>query len=94
MAYARKSNKEVKQEWTPVKDMMGFTVIGNTDRFSINFEVCEGLRVGINGCRIIDGEKGPFISYPAWKDNSGKYHRYAYITLTDEEIKNVIDALK
>lgn len=94
MAYKRTSNKkEAKNEWKQVPDMVGFTVIGDRDRFSLSFEVCEGMRIGINGCRVFNGKNGPFISYPAWKDKSNSYHNYCYITLTDEEIQKIISVL-
>ena len=94
MAYQRKSNtKEATKEWKAVPDMPGFTVIGDRDRFSLSFEVCEGLRIGINGCRAIAGKNGDFISYPAWRDKSGSFHNYCYITLTDEETAKVISVL-
>jgi len=33
----------------------------------------------IKGCRIVDGQKGPFISYPARKDEkSGKYWNHVW----------------
>ena len=94
MAYKRTSNKkEAKNEWKQVPDMVGFTVIGDRDRFSLSFEVCEGMRIGINGCRVVSGKNGDFISYPAWKDKSNSYHNYCYITLTDEETAKIISVL-
>jgi hypothetical protein len=32
----------------------------------------------IKDCRIIDGKTGPFVSYPARKDDKGKYWPYLY----------------
>ena len=29
--------------------------------------------ITIRGCRIVDGKNGPFISYPATKNDQGKY---------------------
>ena len=92
MAYQRK-NSNTKQEWKQVKDMAGWSVIGTRDRFSISFEPFEGMRMGFNGCRVVSGKNGDFISFPAWKDNSGNYHDYCYITLTEEEVKNIISTI-
>lgn len=89
MAYARKQ----KQEWKDVKDMTGFTVIGTRERFSLSFDVCEGMRIGINGCRVVSGKNGDFISFPAWKDAQGNYHDYCYITLSPEETERIIKTL-
>lgn len=94
MAYKRTSKQEeAANEWRNVPDMVGFSVIGDMDRFSLSFEVCEGMRIGINGCRIVNGKNGYFISYPAWKDKSGSYHNYCYINLTYEEIEKIISVL-
>lgn len=92
MAYSRKSKKE--SNWKDVQNMNGFTVIGSPERFSISFEPFEGFRIGINGCKIIKGKKGDFISYPAWKDRDGNYHDYCYMTFSDEETKHIIDTLE
>lgn len=91
MAYTRKETQN--SNWKEVKDMTGFSVIGTKDRFSISFEVCEGMRIGFNGCRVRSGQNGEFISFPAWKDKSGNYHDFFYITLTPDEVAKIIKAL-
>ena len=90
MAYAKKTKET---EWKQVKGLDGFSVIGTRDRFSISVELDENLRIGLNGCRVIDGKNGAFISYPAWKDKEGNYHDYSYITLTADQADKVIAAL-
>ena len=32
----------------------------------------------IKGCKIIEGQNGPFISYPARKQDNGKYWNHVY----------------
>jgi DNA-binding cell septation regulator SpoVG len=32
----------------------------------------------IRGCKIIDGQNGPFISYPSRKQDNGKYWNHVY----------------
>ncbi len=32
----------------------------------------------IKGCKIIEGQNGPFISYPARKQGNGKYWNHVY----------------
>ena len=92
MAYAKKT--ETKDNgWKAIQQMEGFTVIGSKDRFSISFQPAEDLRVQINGCRVIDGKNGPFISYPSWKDKDGNYHNYCYFQFTEEDAKLIMDAL-
>lgn len=92
MAYSKKT--ETKAEgWKAIPGMEGFTIIGSKDRFSISFQPCEELRVQINGCRVIDGKNGEFISYPSWKDKDGNYHNYCYFQFSAEDVKTVIAAL-
>lgn len=94
MAYQRSNAKtEQKSNWIQIPDMVGFAVIGNRNRFSLSFEVCEGMRIGINGCRVATGGKGDFISFPSWKGKDGSFHKNAYITLTDDEQAKIIAAL-
>lgn len=92
MAYTRK--KKTENAWKQVKNMTGFTVIGSRDRFSISFEPFEGFRIGMNGCRVVTGKNGDFISFPAWKDKDGNYHDHCYMTLTEEETSYIIETLE
>lgn len=32
----------------------------------------------IKGCRIVDGQKGPFVSYPSRKQDDGKYWNHVW----------------
>ncbi len=32
----------------------------------------------IKGCKIIEGQNGPFVSYPARKQDNGKYWNHVY----------------
>lgn len=92
MAYAKKT--ETKDNgWKAIQQMEGFTVIGSKDRFSISFQPAEDLRVQINGCRLIEGKNGWFISYPSWKDKDGNYHNYCYFQFTAEDAQLIMDAL-
>lgn len=50
--------------------------------------------VSIYGCSIIDGRNGSFISWPSRKDEkSGKFYKYAYVPLTEEDLQGIIDAV-
>ena len=94
MAYARKTTeKQGSNEWKKVEGMAGFSVIGTRDRFSLNLDLGGNLRIGMNGCRIVAGRNGDFISFPAWKDKKGEYHDYCYYTFTPEEVKMIVDTL-
>ena len=92
MAYTRKTKKQ--NEWMAVKNMIGFSVIGSRERFSISFEPFDGMLIAIHGCRVVSGKNGDFISFPAWKDKEGNYHDYAYMTFADEEKDAIINTLE
>lgn len=47
--------------------------------------------VTIYGCRVVEGSKGDFISFPSRKnEKDGKYYNHAYIKLSDEDTKDII----
>ena len=93
MAYSKSNTATKADGWKAVPQLEGFTIIGSRERFSISFQPCEGLRVQINGCRIVEGKNGAFISYPSWKDKDGNYHNYCYFQFDPEDQKAVISAL-
>ena len=54
---------------------------GKYPSFNINLHADEDSEafLSIKGCSIKDGEKGPFISYPAKKnEQTGKYWRHVW----------------
>lgn len=92
MAYTRKTKKQ--NEWIAIDKMSGFSVIGSKERFSISFEPFDGMLIAIHGCRVVNGQNGEFISFPAWKDKEGNYHDYAYMTFSEDEKKLIIASLE
>ena len=52
------------------------------DQFNIGLASKEGTQpfIVIKGCRIVDGNKGRFISFPAKKLDSGKWWNHVYAT--------------
>ena len=92
MAYTRKTKKQ--NEWIAIDKMNGFSVIGSRERFSISFEPFDGMLIAIHGCRVVNGQNGEFISFPAWKDKEGNYHDYAYMTFSEDEKKLIIASLE
>jgi DNA-binding cell septation regulator SpoVG len=34
--------------------------------------------ITIKGCRVVNGSKGPFVSWPARKQDNGKYWNHVY----------------
>lgn len=46
--------------------------------------------ITIKGCRVVDGQKGRFISWPAKKLDSGKYWNHVYAT--EDFVRAVLQA--
>lgn len=53
---------------------------GQYPSFNINLHTVEGDEpfLTIKGCKIVEGSKGPFISYPSRKMDNGKYWNHVY----------------
>lgn len=50
--------------------------------------------VSIYGCKVVEGSKGDFISFPSHKGKDGKYYNHAWIKLTDEDTKAIIEQVE
>lgn len=51
------------------------------DQFNVELASREGEEpfLSVKGCRIVDGQNGPFVSYPATKNaNTGKWWQHAW----------------
>lgn len=46
--------------------------------------------VTIYGCRVVEGSKGDFISFPSHKGKDGKYYNYAYVKLSDDDTAGIV----
>lgn len=53
---------------------------GQYPSFNISLHSAEGSEpfLVIKGCKIIEGQSGPFISYPSRKQDNGKYWNHVY----------------
>jgi DNA-binding cell septation regulator SpoVG len=53
---------------------------GKYPSFNVLLHSKEGQEefITIKGCRIVDGQKGPFVSWPATKGNDGKYWQHIW----------------
>lgn len=53
---------------------------GERPQFNVTLASGEGKDplLTIKGCRIVDGQKGAFVSWPAKKLDSGKYWNHVY----------------
>jgi DNA-binding cell septation regulator SpoVG len=59
---------------------MDISIEYHGDKFNISLHSKEGADpfIVIKGCKIVEGQKGPFISYPATKMANGKYWNHVY----------------
>lgn len=53
---------------------------GRFPQFNVSLSSAEGREpfIVIKGCRIVEGSKGPFVSWPATKKDDGKYWNHVY----------------
>lgn len=47
--------------------------------------------VQIYSCKVVDGKKGMFISFPSEKAKDGKFYNHAWVDLSDEEREYIIE---
>ena len=61
---------------------MHITIEHFDKQFNVGLASKEGKEpfIVIKGCRIVDGSKGRFVSWPAKKLDSGKYWNHIYAT--------------
>lgn len=46
--------------------------------------------VTIYNCRVANGKNGDFVSFPQYKGSDGKYYNNVYVSLSDEDSKNIL----
>jgi hypothetical protein len=60
---------------------MNIIITWHGEQFNVELASKEGAEafLSIRGCRIVDGTKGPFVSYPATKNaTTGKWWQHAW----------------
>lgn len=60
---------------------MHITLEFHNDQFNVNLSSKEGAEafLSIKGCRVVQGNDGEFLSYPATKNQkTGKYWKHVY----------------
>lgn len=50
--------------------------------------------VTIYGCRLVEGKKGTFVSFPSKKGKDGKYYSHAYVKLSQEDTDFIIKLIE
>lgn len=61
--------------------------------FALDVEIAEDRVLTIYNCRIVAGDRGNFISFPARKGKDGKYYGYVFLKLSDKEQEEIIEAV-
>jgi DNA-binding cell septation regulator SpoVG len=70
---------------------------GKWPSFNINLASKEGAEpfMTIRGCKMIEHQKGRFISFPAKKLDSGKYWNHVWASdAFQESVKDIYDAMQ
>lgn len=71
---------------------------GKYPSFNVNLCSSEGAEafLSVKGCRIVEGSKGAFVSYPSRKLDSGKYwnHVWASDKFSDAVLKKAQEGAK
>jgi hypothetical protein len=60
---------------------MNIQITWHGEQFNVELASKEGAEafLSVKGCRIVEGTKGPFVSYPATKNaNTGKWWSHAW----------------
>lgn len=50
--------------------------------------------VTIYSCRVVNGSKGDFISFPQQKGKDGKYYNMVYVALSPEDEASILEAIQ
>lgn len=82
--------KNEKQEH-PVLKIKGMS-ISNVRRFSdsvVAFTL-SGNGLGLYGLKVVEGQKGPFISSPQQKGKDGKYYNIYSVYFAEDDEKKII----
>lgn len=48
----------------------------------------------IYGCKVIESDKGDFISFPSYKGTDGNYYIHVYARLDEELVKEIIEEVE
>lgn len=59
-------------------------------RVGLMFDL-ETAGVHIYGCRLCEGKNGDFVGFPSYKGRDNKYYNNAWVDLTEEETKSILD---
>lgn len=86
------SKPEEQREFTKVETCV-ITRVHEGRRGLVFFDMCIN-GVYINGMSVVAGSRGDFLSYPAHKGADGKWYNYAYIRISPEDEKRILDMVQ
>lgn len=74
---------------------MNIIITHHGDQFNVELSSKEGAEpfLSIKGCRIVEGQKGPFVSYPATKNQTtGKW--WSHVWASDKFNQAVLEKVQ
>ena len=90
----KKSNKKVESKEVETLEVTDYEVLNA--RKTKNGFVFFNLKLNgitIYGCKVIESEKGNFISFPSYKGTDGNYYSHVYARLDDETVSDILDSV-
>lgn len=87
----KKSNKKVETKENEVLEVTDWDVLSvrETKKGFVFFNLkLNGIT--IYGCKVIESDKGDFISFPSYKGTDDKYYSHVYARLDDMLVQEII----
>lgn len=92
-----KVNKNATKKTEDAKDYIKLTqmevshirAVEINDRVQVFFTLMLN-GVSINNCRIVEGDNGDFIGFPARKGKDGKYYKHVYASISPEDSAKIL----
>ena len=87
----KKSNKKVESQEVETLEVHDWDVLSvrETKKGFVFFNLkLNGIT--IYGCKIIESDKGDFISFPSYKGSDGNYYSHVYARLDDMTTNEII----
>lgn len=91
----KKSNKKVESKGIETLEVSGWDVLSvrETKKGFVFFNLkLNGIT--IYGCKVIESDKGNFISFPSYKGTDGNYYSHVYARLDEGLVKAIIEEIE
>lgn len=88
----RKSNSAEQKECAKVNSLV-VTRVHEGRKGLVFFDMILN-DVYVNGMSVVAGEKGDFLSFPSHKGKDGNWYNYAWVRLSDEDVRKILDMVQ